>query len=314
MKKPKLSKVEKIDKLDLFSSLWKQRSVRVIMAIGFLYLVIVSVEIPLVFKSWSSSSVSLDSLSRLEKLDSEQEPVVEKIPNPPLKIVSYPDSDLTINRTDQNKVREHHRGLLSSLRFDSETFDPSSKDGSVELHKSAKEAWQLGRKLWKELESGRLEKSVDKPEKNKSDSCPHSVSLTGSEFMNRENKLMELPCGLTLGSHITLVGRPRKSHPKEGDASMLVSQFVIELQGLKTVEGEDPPRILHFNPRLKGDWSRKPVIEQNTCYRMQWGSSQRCEGWRSRAEEETGEVYYFVIWYLNSMFKNEQKKDFVGEF
>ncbi|PHU25835.1 putative beta-1,3-galactosyltransferase 17 [Capsicum chinense] len=28
--------------------------------------------------------------------------------------------------------------------------------------------------------------------------------------------------------------------------------------GLNTVDGEDPPRILHFNPRLKGDWSGKP--------------------------------------------------------
>ncbi|CAH8354291.1 unnamed protein product [Eruca vesicaria subsp. sativa] len=84
--------------------------------------------------------------------------------------------------------------------------------------------------------------------------------------------------------HVTLVGRPRKSHPKEGDGSTkVVSQFVIELQGLKTVDGE---RIFHFNLRLKGDWNRKPVIEQNTCYRMQWGSSQRCEGWRSKDEEE----------------------------
>ena len=46
----------------------------------------------------------------------------------------------------------------------------------------------------------------------------------------------------------------------------MVSQFMMELQGLKTVDGEDPPRILHFNPRLRGDWSGKPVIEQNTCY------------------------------------------------
>ncbi|KAF2282545.1 hypothetical protein GH714_043753 [Hevea brasiliensis] len=42
----------------------------------------------------------------------------------------------------------------------------------------------------------------------------------------------------------------------------MVSQFMMELQGLKTVDGEEPPRILHFNPRLKGDWSGKPVIEQ----------------------------------------------------
>ncbi|KAL2559596.1 putative beta-1 [Forsythia ovata] len=29
------------------------------------------------------------------------------------------------------------------------------------------------------------------------------------------------------------------------------------------------------------------MIEQNTCCRMQWGSAQRCEGWKSRADEET---------------------------
>lgn len=38
---------------------------------------------------------------------------------------------------------------------------------------------------------------------------------------------------------------------EEGEA-VKVSQF-MELQGLKAVEGEDPPRILHFNPRLNGD-------------------------------------------------------------
>ncbi|GJN09968.1 hypothetical protein PR202_ga28025 [Eleusine coracana subsp. coracana] len=74
---------------------------------------------------------------------------------------------------------------------------------------------------------------------------------------------------------------------RDGDRPIMVSQFMMELQGLKTVEGEDPPRILHFNPRLRGDWSGQPVIEQNTCYRMQWGTAQRCEGWMSRADEET---------------------------
>lgn len=108
---------------------------------------------------------------------------------------------------------------------------------------------------------------------------------------------MVIPCGLMLGSHITVVGMPHWAHAeydpkitvlKEGDESILVSQFMMELQGLKTVDGEDPPRILHFNPRLKGDWSGKPVIEQNTCYRMQWGTALRCEGWQSKADEETG--------------------------
>ncbi|XP_044971961.1 hydroxyproline O-galactosyltransferase GALT6-like isoform X1 [Hordeum vulgare subsp. vulgare] len=80
---------------------------------------------------------------------------------------------------------------------------------------------------------------------------------------------------------------PKIAQLREGEEPLMVSQFMMELQGLKTVDGEDPPRILHFNPRLHDDWSGKPVIEQNTCYRMQWGTSLRCEGWMSRVDEET---------------------------
>ena len=65
---------------------------------------------------------------------------------------------------------------------------------------------------------------------------------------------------------------------------------MMELKGLKVVDGEDPPRILHFNPRLYGDWSQESVIEVNTCYRMQWGIPLRCDGTRSGEEEETGRL------------------------
>ena len=69
-------------------------------------------------------------------------------------------------------------------------------------------------------------------------------------------------------------------------ALVSVSQFVVELQGLKSVEGEDPPKILHLNPRLRGDWSKRPVIEHNNCYRMHWGTAQRCDGLPSEVAEE----------------------------
>ncbi|KAI7754279.1 hypothetical protein M8C21_001147 [Ambrosia artemisiifolia] len=117
--------------------------------------------------------------------------------------------------------------------------------------------------------------------------------LSGSEFY-RTGSVIVLTCGMTLGSYVTVVGRMGGGHlEKEPKISLLkpgqnlmVSQFMMELQGLKTVDGEEPPRIFHFNPRLKGDWSGKPVIEMNTCYRMQWGLAHRCEGWRSRFDEE----------------------------
>jgi hypothetical protein len=44
------------------------------------------------------------------------------------------------------------------------------------------------------------------------------------------------------------------------------------------------------NPRITGDFSARPVIELNTCYRMQWAQPQRCEGWASRPEEEKGQL------------------------
>jgi hypothetical protein len=172
----------------------------------------------------------------------------------------------------------------------------STRSGS--LRKVAAEAAELGARVFSDLQTlattlPSFEDSSDEEEKSK---CPHSIVLSGDEFRER-GRAVELPCGLTLGSHITVAATPHEAHPerdpkitllKDGEEPIMVSQFMMELQGLKTVDGEDPPRILHFNPRLRGDWSGKPVIEQNTCYRMQWGTPLRCEGWRSRADEETG--------------------------
>lgn len=61
---------------------------------------------------------------------------------------------------------------------------------------------------------------------------------------------------------------------------------MIELQGLKSVIGEGPPKILHLNPRIRGDWSRRPAIEHNTCYRMQWGTAHRCDGLPSKYDDD----------------------------
>lgn len=91
---------------------------------------------------------------------------------------------------------------------------------------------------------------------------------------------MELPCGMAVGSRVTVVARPTR---REG---AVASQFMVELLGTKAVQGEEPPRILHFNPRISGDFSGRPVIELNTCYRMQWALPQRCEGWASRPDED----------------------------
>ncbi|KAM0821688.1 hypothetical protein ACQ4PT_072025 [Festuca glaucescens] len=50
----------------------------------------------------------------------------------------------------------------------------------------------------------------------------------------------------------------------------MVAQLAVELRGLRVSDGEDPPRNLHLNPRLQGEWSQRPVLKENTFFRMQW--------------------------------------------
>ncbi|KAK5836852.1 hydroxyproline O-galactosyltransferase GALT4-like [Gossypium arboreum] len=294
----------KRSKFESLMSPSRLRLLQFLIGVLFLYLLFVSFEIPLVFKA-DSGGFFTDTLPRPLILESEEDFSYKTAPARPDN-----DPDLVHNpgsRSPDGNVREF-KGV-SGLLFNDSSFDNiGSKDELSVLHKTARHAFVVGKKLWDDLQSG-LQKSDSEPEqqsqsqnknKNQTESCPDSISLSGPEFV-KQGRILVLPCGLTLGSHITVVGMPHWAHaendPKiavlrEGDESVMVTQFMMELQGLKTVDGEDPPRILHFNPRLKGDWSGKPVIEQNTCYRMQWGSALRCEGWKSRADEETvdGEV------------------------
>lgn len=268
-------------KLDLFVSLARQRSIQTLIALGFLYIIMVSLEIPFVINSVTKEGLNsfFNNDPVLEIKENRQE---NESPNRPSRIP-------LIAFTKPSKQR-----FLSSLSFDGSFGNGTGKEGLIGFAKSASEAFKLGKKVWVELESGKTEEKNIKANENRKESCPHSISLSGDDFV-KQGGIMVLPCGLTLGSHITIVGKPREAHvehdPKisllKDGQHVMVSQFMMELQGLETVDGEDPPRVLHFNPRLKGDWSGKPVIEQNTCYRMQWGTALRCEGWKSKADEET---------------------------
>ncbi|XP_056158572.1 hydroxyproline O-galactosyltransferase GALT2 [Syzygium oleosum] len=163
------------------------------------------------------------------------------------------------------------------------------------LERMADEAWSLGLKAWQELGRFNLNETAQTSLlEGPIESCPSWVSTSGEELA-RGDKLMFLPCGLGAGSSITVVGTPHHAHQeyvpqlaklRRGDGVAMVSQFMVELQGLKAVDGEEPPKILHLNPRIKGDWSHRPVIEHNTCYRMQWGTAQRCDGLSSKNDED----------------------------
>ncbi|KAL6567276.1 Hydroxyproline O-galactosyltransferase galt2 [Orobanche gracilis] len=168
-------------------------------------------------------------------------------------------------------------------------------DNSPVLDRMTDEAWALGLKAWNEIDKyDENNTNMSMILEGKPESCPSWVSTNGKELAKRDF-IMVLPCGLAAGSSITVIGTPHHAHQeyvpqlaklRADDALVMVSQFMVELQGLKAVNGEDPPKILHLNPRLRGDWSHQQVIEHNTCYRMHWGTAQRCDGVPSRSDDD----------------------------
>ncbi|CAJ2664455.1 unnamed protein product [Trifolium pratense] len=234
---------------NMFISLCRQRSFHILIIIAVFYVLLFTLEIPFVFNKTAVTRSERNALEQQQQLQPSQ-------------------------ITQLTRTRKNHNLILSGLVLNDAAFDS-------EVYQSA---CQVGKRVWEELQLAKTPVQnqngvVLKPE-NLTGLCPRSVWVTGSDFVGN-GSLMVIPCGLTLGSHITVVAKPLRD--RDGEKS----QFVMELQGLKTVEGEEPPRILHFNPRLKGDWNGKPVIELNTCYRMQWGTSLRCDGWKSRADQDT---------------------------
>lgn len=292
----------KKSKLDYSASQSRFGLVQFLLVVLLFYFLCMSFEIPFIFRSGSgsgsddgSSSSFADALPRQMVVGREANWVIgeEEDPHRPFKDPGRVGQVQL--RSPERKMREFK--TVSEIFVNESFFDGGGASDEFSIfHKTAKHAISMGRKMWDGLDSGLME-TEKTPVNNQTEKCPDMVSVSGSEFVKR-SRILVLPCGLTLGSHITVVATPHWAHPekdgritdsKEGDdKTAMVTQFMMELQGLKAVDGEDPPRILHFNPRIKGDWSGRPVIEQNTCYRMQWGSALRCDGRESSDEEESG--------------------------
>ncbi|KAI8001871.1 Hydroxyproline O-galactosyltransferase GALT6 [Camellia lanceoleosa] len=228
--------------LDLLMSLTRHRSIQILISISFLYIFMVILEEPLTLNPGFNAVVQegfnglfKDSLSQSFVIQREEE--LEEKENP----IRSP---------------KPFNQILSNLTFDSNVVNNGSKEGFSGTEKSAMEAFQVGKKLWEELERRQI------------------IELSRAQ--------------------IRFAFRPREAHPeqtlkisrlKDGGIETVL-QFMMELKGLKSVDGDDPPMILRFNPRLKGDWSGKPVIELNTCYRMMWGTALRCDGLKSKVDDE----------------------------
>ncbi|KAM0983894.1 hypothetical protein ACFX2I_011304 [Malus domestica] len=136
----------------------------------------------------------------------------------------------------------------------------------VDAIKEAGVAWNS---LMASVEEQRLGYTNEiSPGKAKEKQCPHFLNkMNGTGFDNSVSKL-RVPCGLTQGSSITVIGIPNG----------LLGNFRIDLTGEPLPGEPDPPIILHYNVRLNGDKvTEDPVIVQNTwTVAHDWGEEERC--------------------------------------
>ncbi|CAB4295256.1 unnamed protein product [Prunus armeniaca] len=137
---------------------------------------------------------------------------------------------------------------------------------AVDAIKEAGGAWNS---LMTSVEEQRLGYTNESsPGKAKEKQCPYFLNkMNGTGIDNNVHKL-RVPCGLTQGSSITVIGVPNG----------LVGNFRIELTGEPLPGEPDPPVILHYNVRLNGDkLTEDPVIVQNTwTVAHDWGEEERC--------------------------------------
>lgn len=199
------------------------------------------------------------------------------------------DQGISSSRTDVSENSTNPKDQVAFRERQSTNLKESISYTKVgALRKAAHLAWKAGRRAWKELESVSSNAEYMPPPATRSRVfCPKSI-FKENLGIEETQQFIPFPCGLTVGSSITVVGKPRPPHFEykpsigrirdDGSPSSEVSHFVMELHGQKESKSEEPPRILHINPRLKGDWSDKQVIELNSCYNGQWGKSQRCDG------------------------------------
>jgi hydroxyproline O-galactosyltransferase 2/3/4/5/6 len=196
---------------------------------------------------------------------------------------SLHSADRLLSSSDTGTAQKAASSSRQHRRLPVATLDVRALDAAPPLHAAAARAFRSGGRLLRDvLSSSSPSAPAPPPAGPGAARCPPSIVRSGAQLRGAGGGvLLPLPCGLTLGSHVTVVGAPRG-----GRGAAAVAQFAVELRG--EGDGDEAPRILHFNPRLIGDWSRRPVIEMNTRFRGQWGPALRCDGRRSRPDLETG--------------------------
>ncbi|KAE8716096.1 Beta-1,3-galactosyltransferase 15 [Hibiscus syriacus] len=149
----------------------------------------------------------------------------------------------------------------------------------IEAIKEAGSAWNSLMASVEEEKLGYVNDNSSRKAKEKQ--CPQFLNKMNATEPESHFKL-RVPCGLTQGSSITIIGIPNG----------VLGDFRIDLTG-EALPGEpDPPIILHYNIRLHGDKiTEDSVIVQNTwTLAHDWGEEERCPPETSEKNNKVDEL------------------------
>ncbi|KAL0699973.1 hypothetical protein Bca4012_056095 [Brassica carinata] len=167
---------------------------------------------------------------------------------------------------EQNVSKEEREPLLTWNRLQSLVDNAQSLANGVDAIKEAGIVWES---LLSAVEAEKLaDANVNQTRRGREELCPQFLSKMNATEDDGSSLKLKIPCGLTQGSSITVIGIP------DG----LVGSFRIDLTGQPLPGEPDPPIIVHYNVRLLGDKSTEdPVIVQNSwTVARDWGVEERC--------------------------------------
>ncbi|KAK9675917.1 hypothetical protein RND81_11G041400 [Saponaria officinalis] len=167
--------------------------------------------------------------------------------------------------TIRNLTNEERNSLLTWNQLKHLINHSQALPNAVEAIKEASYAWNS---LMTVIEEEKLHVNGNTSGSTKEKQCPHYLNRMNPVELNDSRFRFVVPCGLTQGSSVTIIGTPNG----------LLGNFKIDLTG-EHIPGEpEPPIILHYNVRLQGDQlTEDPVIVQNTWTAAHdWGEEERC--------------------------------------
>lgn len=210
------------------------------------------------------TSPLLNASNPLAWMQATRPPVVQNPENSSLVISA---DTLVFSLFAQRNISNEEKRSLQTWNLLEHLIDHAQVlPNGVEAIKEAGSAWNSLMASVEEERLGYANESSNRRAKEKQ--CPHFLNKMNATELDNSGYRLRLPCGLTQGSSITIIGIP------DG----LLGNFRIDLTG-EALPGEpDPPIILHYNVRLHGDKiTEYPVIVQNTwTVARDWADEERC--------------------------------------